>query len=331
MADPINVSDVSDGLSFSDVINDMAPIFATSILDASSTLSDILNGRTPIRGSGLTDNLSLSLYNDILNDKMLIRISNIVDIPIFNDILNSKMPVFAGNLLDNLGATSLTDALKVRASILADDAVDNMSLSLYNDILNYIVPIPVNTILDLLTINDVLNGRLPYRLNTIIDDMGLIFLISDTGRLPIFVNDIIDIISLTDLVSKERLKRMATRYVSENKSKIMVGWGQFVDQTSTNDYVDIGILDVSFFRTKTFIFTAAVNNLLVKVLGSIDGGLTYDQTVETDISVTTTAAVTKTFGIPLTHIKIQVKSASAGSVGVLSTKHFQTWAETYAM
>ena len=119
-----------------------------------------------------------------------------------------------------------------------------------------------------------------------------------------------------------------TKNYAKNKDAEMTKWGALTSQLSTNSYVDIGapdILDVSLFRTKAIRFTATTNNLLVNVLGSLDGGVTFDQTVEADISVTTAAVVAKTYTAPYTHLKVQVKAASGGSQGTLATKYFCSW------
>jgi hypothetical protein len=113
---------------------------------------------------------------------------------------------------------------------------------------------------------------------------------------------------------------------ARNKQTEMTMWGALTAQLSTNSYVDLSpVIDVSFFRSKILRFTAATNALLVNVLGSLDGGVTFDQTVEADISVTTSAVVTKTYTSPYTHLKMQVKAASGGSQGTLSTKYFCSW------
>lgn len=117
---------------------------------------------------------------------------------------------------------------------------------------------------------------------------------------------------------------MLTLSTSDNKPAVMSGIGSFADKLSTNSYVDIDTVIVPFFRSKIFRFSAATNNLLVNVLGSIDGGVTWDA-VESDISVTTATPVTKTYTTPYTCMKIQVKAASAGNQGTLSTKFFGSW------
>lgn len=118
---------------------------------------------------------------------------------------------------------------------------------------------------------------------------------------------------------------MTTQSYIRNKEAAMASFGTLGDKLSTNSYADVDVIGVAAFRTKTLRFTAATNNLLVKVLGSIDGGVTYDQAVEADISVTTASGASKTYTTPLTHIKIQVKAAVNGNQGTLSTKFFLSW------
>lgn len=113
---------------------------------------------------------------------------------------------------------------------------------------------------------------------------------------------------------------------AENKTSLMAQWGSLTSQLSTASYVDISpVWHVSFFRTKTLRFTATTNTVLVNVLGSIDGGVTYSETAEADISVTTAAAVTKTYTTAYTHLKVQVKTASGSNHGTLATKVFGSW------
>jgi hypothetical protein len=111
-----------------------------------------------------------------------------------------------------------------------------------------------------------------------------------------------------------------------NKQQITAKYGTIADQLSTNTYADVGdIIDVAMLKTKHFSFTAATNNLKVNVLGSFDGGATFDQTLEADIAVSTSAAVAKTYTDPYSHIKVQVKAAAGGAQGTLSTKFFGSW------
>jgi len=118
---------------------------------------------------------------------------------------------------------------------------------------------------------------------------------------------------------------MAIRTVT-NKQQITAKTGTLADQLSTNSYVNVGdMIDVTMLKTKYFKFTAATNNLLVNVLGSFDGGVTFDQTLDANLSVTTSAAVAKTYTDPYSHVKVQVKAAVGGSQGTLSTKFFGSW------
>jgi hypothetical protein len=225
-------------------------------------------------------------------------------------------------------ALSLDDVVNGKQYFCVLDIRDVLS---YDDIVNGDQNILIDTIIDALTYTDVAQGKQPLRSNVITDTLSLSDAANDICiiRLPLVGSSFASIFN--DSVYKESLRRMSSYQQSENKENVKVGWGNFVDQSSTDTYVDIGSLCVSFFRTKTFVFTATLNDLLVNVLGSIDGGLTYDITLESDINITVGTPLTKTYATPLTHIKIQVKSATAGSVGTLATKHFQTWAELYVM
>jgi hypothetical protein len=111
----------------------------------------------------------------------------------------------------------------------------------------------------------------------------------------------------------------------KNKSAIMAVHGSFTDKLSTNSYVTIDSIDVAVLRSKTFRFTAADNDLLVNVLGSLDGGANYDQAVDADVAVGSGVTVAKTYTGAYTHMRIQVKAAAAGSQGTLSTKFFGSW------
>lgn len=69
---------------------------------------------------------------------------------------------------------------------------------------------------------------------------------------------------------------------------------------------------------KTLYFTAATNNLLVKILGSLDEGVTFPVTVESEFSVAVGSPVLKTISTYYNSLKIQVKPAVAGVHGTLS-------------
>jgi hypothetical protein len=101
-------------------------------------------------------------------------------------------------------------------------------------------------------------------------------------------------------------------------------WNSFDDQLSTDDYVDVGIWSVAYFKTKILTFVGAINNLKVNTLYSLDGGTTFTA-LESDIAVAAAATVVKTYTDPYTHIKVQVKAAGAGSQGTLTTRYFGTW------
>jgi len=69
---------------------------------------------------------------------------------------------------------------------------------------------------------------------------------------------------------------------------------------------------------KTLYFTTTTNNLLVKVLGSLDEGVTFPITVESEFSVAVGTPVLKYLSGYFNALKIQVKPAVAGAHGTLS-------------
>jgi len=89
--------------------------------------------------------------------------------------------------------------------------------------------------------------------------------------------------------------------------------------TSVDTYVDIGTLKSVFSKTTHFQFSAVTNNLDVKILGSIDGGVTYpiEELAETQVTVGTDLLnVVTTY---YTHLKVQTKPAVSATHGTLST------------
>jgi hypothetical protein len=97
----------------------------------------------------------------------------------------------------------------------------------------------------------------------------------------------------------------------------------FTDKISTDSYVTVGIWSCAGFKTKVLTFTATDNNLLVSTAYSNDG--TTFTAIDADVSVTTAALVTKAYSSNIyAMIRVQVKSAAAGTPGTLSTKLFGT-------
>lgn len=90
--------------------------------------------------------------------------------------------------------------------------------------------------------------------------------------------------------------------------------------TTGNDYVDVGELKVWFTKTLHYMFTATIKDLKVRILGSIDGGVTYDIVAEAEFVVTTAAAVHKTITTFYTNLKVQVKPSADNQHGTLATK-----------
>ncbi len=97
-------------------------------------------------------------------------------------------------------------------------------------------------------------------------------------------------------------------------------YGSLANKLSADTYDDAGSWSTLFLKTKRFQFDAATNNLHVRILGSLDGGATYPITVEAEFTVTVGTTSVKTSTDWYTNLKVQVKAASGGSQGTLSTK-----------
>ncbi len=114
--------------------------------------------------------------------------------------------------------------------------------------------------------------------------------------------------------------------------KQLARYGMFHENDSLTNYlttgaayVDVGKVSMAFIKTLTFLFTATTNNLVVNLLGTLDG-TNYDVTVEADIAVNVGTPVKKTYIVGasshpyLVGIKVQVKPAVGGNNGTLATK-----------
>lgn len=113
---------------------------------------------------------------------------------------------------------------------------------------------------------------------------------------------------------------MSQRTVSKNA--LMADIGDFADLlTSVNGFVDVGVLDCMLMKTKHFVFVGAANTLSVKILGSIDNGVTYPFEVEAAFDVAAAATVTKTVTTFYSNLKVQVQPKVAGVHGTLSTNY----------
>jgi len=107
-----------------------------------------------------------------------------------------------------------------------------------------------------------------------------------------------------------------------NYGGVVAQYDAFTNLTTTSDgYVDAGVVICTYMKTKRFAFTAVTNTLTLQVLGSIDGGVTYPFTVESAFDVTVAASpVVKSYTDYYTHLKVQVKPKVAGVHGTLQTK-----------
>ena len=110
-----------------------------------------------------------------------------------------------------------------------------------------------------------------------------------------------------------------------NGAQLVAGFDSMSNKLTTgNNYVDnsVGAWATHFMKTKHFVFAGVTNNLLVEVMGSVDGGATYDLTAETDIAITAAGnAVSKTYTTYYTNMRVRVKPAAANTHGTLSTKY----------
>ena len=64
--------------------------------------------------------------------------------------------------------------------------------------------------------------------------------------------------------------------------------------TSADPYADVDTWACRFFKTKHFRFTATTQNLKVKILASVDGGVTYPIEEEAEFTLTVGTDQSKT-------------------------------------
>jgi len=108
-------------------------------------------------------------------------------------------------------------------------------------------------------------------------------------------------------------------------SDIWVDVPTVADFTSGDNYAEVGVWPVEYYSTKVLSFSCITHNVKVEILGSLDGGVTFPNTVESEFTLTASAAPTvKTITKPWTHLQIQAKSATsgAGNTGVLTVQGF---------
>lgn len=91
--------------------------------------------------------------------------------------------------------------------------------------------------------------------------------------------------------------------------------------TAINTYVDVGAVKSVFSKTTHFRFSAAANNLDVKILASIDGGVTYPIEAVAEFALVVATDLSKTVTTYFTHLKVQVKPTVNGVHGTLSTNY----------
>jgi hypothetical protein len=106
--------------------------------------------------------------------------------------------------------------------------------------------------------------------------------------------------------------------VTTQRGEVTVSKETFTRLTTIDTLVDMGIFVCRTLRSKNLSFSAATNTLVAKVLGSIDGGVTYPITVEAEFDVTVASPVQKVNTVYYTHLKLQVKPKVAATHGTLT-------------
>ena len=84
------------------------------------------------------------------------------------------------------------------------------------------------------------------------------------------------------------------------------------------------IWNTEFLATKIFTFVATTHDLLVKILGSQDGGLTFNKTPLAETSVAVGVIVTEPIPGYYSALRVQVKAAVAGTNGTLTASAIGT-------
>lgn len=102
---------------------------------------------------------------------------------------------------------------------------------------------------------------------------------------------------------------------------VAVGRGSLTDYTSTtNPLVDVGAVPTQGYKTVRFQFSATTQNMRAIILGSIDGGTTYPNTVVAEFAVNVAGGPTlQTVSTYFTTLKVQGKPAVNDVHGTLAT------------
>ena len=90
--------------------------------------------------------------------------------------------------------------------------------------------------------------------------------------------------------------------------------------TDSNIYVDVDTWACRFFKTKHFRFTATTNDLKVKILASVDGGVTYPIEEVAEFTLVVATDQSKTVTTYYSNLKVQVKPAVNDAHGTLATR-----------
>lgn len=111
------------------------------------------------------------------------------------------------------------------------------------------------------------------------------------------------------------------KVVKTHPRPILTEYDAFADfLTSADTYADAGEWESIFAKTKHFHFIATTNDLLVQILGSLDGGATFPVVAGAEFAVDPGTPVSKTITVFFSHLKVQVKPAIAAAHGTLATQ-----------
>ena len=96
--------------------------------------------------------------------------------------------------------------------------------------------------------------------------------------------------------------------------------------TASNAWLDLCTIETLGYRVRQVTFSARTNDISVRVLCSVDGGLTYPVVSTAATTVTAESSVADVSTWACTHVKLQAQPAGAGANGVIFA---QWWEQSY--
>lgn len=91
----------------------------------------------------------------------------------------------------------------------------------------------------------------------------------------------------------------------------------FGPQTTTDSFAELGVYTCANVLSKSIALreTGGASGIDYRILGSVDGGQNYDETVVADTNLAAGASTIQHIADYFTHLKVEIKAASAGSQG----------------